>query len=207
MTALTVLRAPRTPNAELRAALAELAQFMGERWRHGGYVYAGPAGFVLEHGVGWTGELAMPVGVMAGAPRMCFGNAITTAVLEGLRYVEGYALHRRVPLPIHHAWNLDAGGNVVDVTWAPHARDLGLGEVAYLGVEFSVERADDATWNGDANVLDDHERGWPLLRQRWEGEPENLQWPPSDRITGLRCLAAGDIERGMALLRRGEQQE
>lgn len=195
----------RTPRDLLRAELQALAAFGAERWRAAGFAYDGSWGFVLEHGVAWSGELTMPAGILPGAPRMCFGNAIAVAVVEGLRYVEGFAMHSRIPLPIHHAWNLDADDRPVDVTWAPMAAELGLGPVAYLGVEFSVERADDATWNGDANVLDDDQRGWPILRQPWEGEPDDIEWPPSDRLTGLRCLAAGDLERGMVLLRAGTQ--
>lgn len=197
---------PRPIDVELRFELEAVAAFMADRWRAGGFVYDGPHGFVLEHGTAWTGELRMPAGMMAGAPKMCFGNAITTGVLEDLRYVEGYAMHAKLPMPVHHAWNLDSDGQVIDVTWSPLARELDLGPVAYLGVVFSIERADDATWNGDANVLDDDQRGWPLLRQRWEGERDDIEWPPSDRLAGLRLLAAGDLERGLALLRAGTRE-
>lgn len=198
-------RGPRPIDVELRFELEAIAAFMADRWRAGGFAYDGPHGFVLEHGTAWTGELRMPVGIMPGAPRMCFGNAITVGVLEDLAYVEGYAMHAKLPMPVHHAWNLDADGHVVDITWAPLAREFDLGPVAYLGVHFSIERADDATWNGDANVLDDDQRGWPLLRQRWQGEREDIEWPPSDRLAGLRLLRAGDLERGAALLRAGTQ--
>lgn len=188
-----VARPPRIALADtLRVELAEIAAFMQDRWRAAGFAYAGPAGFVLEHGKTWTAAPTLPEGVRDGAPRMCFGNAIACCGIYGMRYVEGYAMNRIDPVPVHHAWNLDDAGDIYDVTWARLAREHDLGHVAYLGVEFSVERADDATWNGNATVLDDDERGWPLLRQRWDGEPEGLEWPPSERLEALRAYVAGD---------------
>lgn len=156
------------------------------RWRdeYGpGFAYDGPAGFVLDHGE-WFAPRPAPIEYGAGAPKKCFGNSIIVAALHGLQYVEGYAVDPGTARAvIHHAWNADAAGELVDVTWAgtiavsvhPVVSPTivrGMAGSAYLGVPFSVERADDATWNGDRSVLDDSERGWPLFRERWEGEPE-----------------------------------
>jgi len=71
---------------------------------------------------------------------------------------------------------LDEQGRAIELTW----RAPGL---AYLGVPFAVERADDCSWVGDATVLDDWRRGWPLLRDRWRGEPGDV--PRSDRLRAL----------------------
>jgi hypothetical protein len=145
-----------------------------------GYFYSGPHDFILQEGR-WYEPGPFPRGIPRGPARMCFGNAITLAARLGLRYIEGYALHGRQVL--HHAWNTDSSHRLIDCTW----RNQGL---AYLGVHFSVERADDATWNGDASVLDDHKRGWPLLCAPWEGEPPGLEWPFSPRLAAARMAQA-----------------
>jgi hypothetical protein len=151
-----------------------------------GLVYRGPADFVLRHGRWWRPAGALPDGVEPGLPGRCYGNSIAGAVLHGLRYVQGWALPASGVLPVAHAWNADADGRAVDLTWPEPGR-------AYLGVEFSVERADDATWNGDADVLDDHRRDWPLLREPWRGEtPPDPAWTPSPALLALRARAAGD---------------
>lgn len=164
-----------------------------------GLAYRGPADFLLQHGE-WFEPRQLPAGYQPGKPRMCFGNAICTAALYDIDYVEGYALDPgALWLPIHHGWCADAGG-LVDPTWATGEPILarqsrrptllrGVPGAAYLGVRFSLERADDCTWNGDQNVLNDFERGWPLLREPWTGEPEGLEWPPSDRLDLLRANA------------------
>jgi len=61
----------------------------------------------------------------------------------------------------------------------------------------SAERADDATWNGDASVLDDFRRDHPLFKQPWPGEDWSRQWPHSERITLLR---AGKIEQAYEMM-------
>jgi hypothetical protein len=164
--------------------------------RSEGFAYEGPFDFALREGRWFTPKPLDPHGpYRPGAQRMCFGNAIVAAIIYGLPYVEGYAASIPNPmLPIHHAWNVDAEGNVVDTTWRWGA--------AYLGVEFSVERADDATWNGDAAVLIDHDRGYPIFRESWQGEPDDLVWPPSERLDALRAYPERSelraiVERGV----------
>jgi hypothetical protein len=156
-----------------------------------GYVYNGAADFLLQHGK-WYEPMPYPEGMWDGVPKCCFGNSIIAAVKYGLRYVEGFAVANlgiRLHLPVHHAWNVDSSGRLYDSTWKP----IGL---AYFGVEFSVERADDATWNGDASVLNDYQRGNPLFRQRWNGEPHNKKWPRSERLESIKT---GTISPALAL--------
>lgn len=112
-------------------------------------------------------------------PGYCYGNAIVTAVHEGLAYVEGMAIPSLNFPAVPHAWNLDAEGRVVDTSWAAVERQTPIAGRAYLGIAFSVRRADEATWDGDANVLDDWKRKWPLLRELWIGEES-----PGD-LTGM----------------------
>lgn len=173
---------------------------VAERWpeevaRERGTVYRGPADFVLREGRWWNVEPGLPPGVDRwGAPRACFGNAITLSVVHGLRYVQGFALHplNREAIPISHAWLADASGRAWDVTW----RQPGL---AYLGVELSAERADDGTWNGDAEPIDDYNRGWPLLRERWRGETGETPWEPSYGLLAARLYRDGDHEGARVL--------
>ncbi len=153
-------------------------------------VYNGPHDFVLQHGVEYSPAYCLP-----GAPRLCYANAMLYAARFGVTYVEGYAQHPKGVMPVPHAWCVDLEGRAVEVTW-----DTPKGE--YLGVEFSVERADDCSWHGDATVIDDYKRGYPLLRQRWRGENHGLTWAYSPRLDAIRRLAdtQSDEERAALLV-------
>ena len=142
-----------------------------------GYAYRSGYDFLLEHGRAWRAA-AWRNQYEQGLLKMCYGNAIVLGALEGLRYVEGMALAPTGDL-IPHAWNVNAEDGVIDCTWCNRA-------LIYFGCEFSIERADDATWNGDASILDDWKRRWPIFRERWAGEDYTIQWPPSDRLETLR---------------------
>lgn len=165
----------------------------------GSLAYGGPHDFVLQHGRSYDVELIDADGI----PNYCYANAIN-AVLQhrGWSYVEGYAMVPRNTSQtvehgmwftdagevVQHAWGVTPDGQAAELTWRfPGA--------AYLGVEFSPVRAEEATWDGDATVLDDFNRGWPLLRQRWQGEHEwplnarcraiaREDWPALARLTG-----------------------
>jgi len=165
-----------------------------------GLAYRGPADFVLREGRWWPPARPRP-DLPQGAPRACYGNSIAGAVLYDLHYVQGYAVSSVVPgLVVPHAWNADREGRAVDLTWWPTG-------MAYLGVEFSVERADDATWNGDADPIDDFNRGWPLLRERWRGElaESDPEWAPSPMLLALRARVAGDEREVSRQVRLAEE--
>lgn len=147
-----------------------------------GLVYTSPYDFVAQHGKLYDGKWDRRFSI--GAQKMCFGNAIVMAAMgTGIRYVEGVAVapDGRVIL---HAWNVDEEDNLIDTTWA----NTGM---LYLGVEFSVERADDATWNGDAHILNDEHRDYPIYQQRWTGEDYTLHWPYSERLAAIRSRDVG----------------
>jgi len=164
-----------TPDQQsLRSVLEQLRNAIPTR---PDLVYRMAPDFVLRHGA-WYSPAPWRREWRQGLPKHCFGNALALAHVHGWRYVEGYALAPKLPLPILHAWNVTPAGEMADVTW----RNIGL---AYLGVEFSAGRADDATWNGDASVLDDFRRGWPIFRQVWTGEPPGLDWAPSEALRML----------------------
>jgi hypothetical protein len=160
-----------------------------------GLAYRGPADFVLRHGTYYPPQDANPPYNMP--PRMCYGNAITMCLWHKMRYVEGYGLCHHLtdeepPAVMHHAWNLMPHGALADVTWdsplKPHLhRVYGLG---YLGVEFSLERADHATWHKDATVLEDPENDYPLLHEPWRGETPEFNFKPSPLLQLQRSGAS-----------------
>jgi hypothetical protein len=145
-----------------------LRQIVAVRPPLAGYAYNGPEDFVLRHGQRFVVG-PRPDGVGRGVPHCCYGNALGMALVRGWAYVEGFALPRQGILPVQHAWSVLPDGRPVDVTWAEPGEE-------YVGVVFSAGRADDCTWNGDMNVLDDWKRDWPLLREPWLGEDFTKQW-------------------------------
>jgi hypothetical protein len=150
-----------------------------------GYEYRSQFDFVLRHGKFYEPR-PLPPGMWKGPPKVCYGNAIILGAVAGLRYVEGFAIPNfkseklgEIFFPCEHAWNTNEAGELFDPTWNPPGR-------AYFGVEFSVERADDATWNGDASVLYDYRRRFPIFRTEWTGEDWLKKWPRSRRLEVVR---------------------
>lgn len=179
------------PMRILRETLTEIDTMVRRLPRADGYVYGSTYEFVLRHGEEFE-AIALPEEYEYAPPKLCFANAIMMAEEHGLDYVEGYAMADalELPLPVHHAWNTDAEGRLIDVTWgaillgSPERQALPNG--AYLGIRFSVDRADDATWNGDGSVLDDWKRGWPLFKSEWKGEDPDAEYPTSPLLKALR---------------------
>lgn len=82
---------------------------------------------VLSHGKVMT---AIPT-EQTGVKRECFKNAALMAFDDpSLTYVEGVAIGTYIPFPIHHAWCIDAEGNVIDNTWDNPE------ECEYMGIAF-----------------------------------------------------------------------
>lgn len=155
--------------------------------------YSGPHDFVLREGRPMRpGRL--PTAVAAGPFRYCFALAIQLAVHGGYPYVEGYAMNAYSMLPVHHAWNLGADGTVIDTSWGDESKvppgapvAVPMAGRAYRGVCFSARRADEATWDGDACVLDDHRRGHPILLDPWT--PDDSPGPAEDLRALQRTIA------------------
>ena len=90
------------------------------------YYKGGPADFLLQHGKYFEiGKL--PEDIQLGEMKACFYNAATTAIIHGLRYVEGYTA---AIIPVHHAWCIDKDNKVIEVTWKTPGS-------AYFGIEFN----------------------------------------------------------------------
>ena len=104
--------------------------------------------FVLRNGTAGTWQ-PLPDGMQMGEQKQCFMNAAQLTLHAGLRYVEGFCYVARLPIPIHHAWNLDEDGRVIDTT----LRD-GAG-TQYFGVEFDAATlADELLRNRIYGLLD-----------------------------------------------------
>src|ERR1700735_3781201 len=103
-----------------------------------GYAYGNYMDFLNQHGAFYEPRVK-PKSIEWGERRMSFGNAIAPGMKFGWRSVGGIAFAQ---IPLHHAWNLDRKGRLIDITWRTTGK-------AYYGVEFSLGRADDATWEGD----------------------------------------------------------
>jgi hypothetical protein len=81
--------------------------------------------FVLKHARAFL-PTPLPPGLMRGCPKHCYFNAADAAVLRGLVYVEGYALHASAGV-IEHAWCSDGAQAAYELT----LRDLCA---AYFGI-------------------------------------------------------------------------
>lgn len=110
--------------------------------------------FVLVHGRFYRG-VRLPKHYRSGPIKRCYDNS-----REGmnrypnLEYVEGYVTSM---IPIMHAWNQDANGDVVELTL--REAFLPVKDRSYFGVLFDADYA--AYTHG--SVIDDWEENWPLL--------------------------------------------
>lgn len=91
----------------------------------------GPSTALLRYGQGFRSSGVKPAWLRPGRKRDCFNNAATVAhARSDVFYTEGYALEPRLPIPIQHAWLVDASGEVIDPTWE-NAKDN-----VYFGIAF-----------------------------------------------------------------------
>lgn len=80
----------------------------------------------------------LPRGVEMGEPRQCYRNAAQLAMEKpGLAYCEGYATVPGMGLPVHHAWCVDEGGRVLEVTWEPPKDGAPVSE--YVGMAYRTD--------------------------------------------------------------------
>lgn len=96
---------------------------------------------VLEHGQTWRANLGM-MSVRDMEPGACFDNCYAVSQLGALRYAEGYAIMDGAAEPWHHAWLVNAIGQVEDPTWQQVWRKklrtqpsrIWSGDAVYIGV-------------------------------------------------------------------------
>lgn len=143
-----------SPTDQLLDYLRRLAALRATM-RRADYVYAGIEDFVLAEGRTWPPH-PLPRHIKRGAARQCFLNAYKAAQRHReLRYVEGYAL---AMIPVLHAWCVDSEDRVVEVTWEEPG-------AAYVGVAFTLAEVRALHQHSDyVSMLDDWDRGYPLLR-------------------------------------------
>ena len=97
--------------------------------------------FLMEHGREWEGTSWKEFkgsGWRRKQERHCFSNSLVAAIQYDLPYVEGYAYAGL--LAVHHAWNLDDQGRVVDFTWRESVQTTEETEWEYFGVVLDPER-------------------------------------------------------------------
>ncbi len=123
--------------------------------RPDGFHYLGMEDFLLQHGRWYTPQ-PLPSTVKRLRIKECFRNSLMTACEHGYKYVEGLAFG--CVMPVHHAWNVDDKGNVIDTTWES-------GE-AYFGVEFPIKLVLSKMRDG-MTPLDDW-KSWEVYRKPWE---------------------------------------
>lgn len=96
--------------------------------------------FVLENGVAFKGtnwKSHRGKGYRRGKIKECFPNAWDLAFSHsGLSYYEGYAY--RGIVPVHHAWVVNAEGQVIDPTWRYDPERNPESEWHYFGVPFDL---------------------------------------------------------------------
>ena len=153
--------------------------------------YKGPADFILREGRLMMWRPGAADWIRKGLPRHCFHNALMVGCVHRLPIVEGFAWNDVTPIPIHHAWNLDSRGRVIDVTWDERVQGR-----AYMGVPFAARRLHDCTWHGDASVLDDWMRHWPVLAEPWPGEDS-----PGDDVDEVLRASLADADKETRVLR------
>lgn len=161
---------------ELRDAIeAYITEGYRSKVKAGDWYYAGPPDFVLRHGECFEASpLPRPYPYRRyRAKQACFFNAgrLVFEHPDALTYVEGYAFGApELPTPILHAWCVEGDGRVIDPTWQ-HIPQRG----PYFGVRFHTQVVSLMwlAWNKSNDkigpIIDDAQRNWVLLQQRWLG--------------------------------------
>ena len=131
---------------------------------------------------------------------MCMVSHSDSDLISRIKYCEGY-VSCKAPFPVHHAW-ITLDGKIVDVTMTtnnytleqmtefmelgtelPRSEDLSdriLGEIPegwqYFGVEYDAKEIakDFIDRKTSFSVIDDWERGWPLLQKNDQTQDQIL---------------------------------
>jgi hypothetical protein len=99
----------------------------------------GPAGALLRYGKTFEPSDTNPTWFTRRPAKQCFDNVTqvlisrTTDGDTSVRYAEGYAMDAELPIPMQHAWLVDADNKVIDPTWRKAANNL------YYGIVFETE--------------------------------------------------------------------
>lgn len=161
------------PEAKLRRLLTFWDQLRCEAmpadmhtWR-----YATSHGMMQQVGTVYHPQ-PLPPHVKPMTIKQCFTNSWYQAVINGLTYVEGYG-YNDLGMAVHHAWNVDGDGRVLDFTWRwtddPDANHLYTGHGILIGVPVPDDLLH-AVWQKReyVGVIADFEHGFPALRLGWD---------------------------------------
>ncbi len=91
----------------------------------------GPSKALARFGRKLLSKRERPDWLVLGVKRACYDNATSYAVTrDDVWYTEGFAVGPDLPLPVEHAWLIDASGRVIDPTWEDTDNN------AYFGIPF-----------------------------------------------------------------------
>ncbi|TAU07807.1 hypothetical protein ELI55_24615 [Rhizobium ruizarguesonis] len=99
----------------------------------------GPAGALLRYGKTFEPAGTNPAWFTRRPAKQCFDNVTQVLISRlaacdtGVRYAEGYAMDAELPIPMQHAWLVDADNKVIDPTWRDVADNL------YFGIVFETK--------------------------------------------------------------------
>lgn len=99
----------------------------------------GPASALLRYAKTFEPTNTNPAWFTRGPAKQCFDNATQVLISRlaardnSVRYAEGYAMKAELPIPMQHAWLVDADNKVIDPTWRKAANNL------YFGIVFETE--------------------------------------------------------------------
>lgn len=99
----------------------------------------GAAKALLRYGQTFEPAETTPAWFARGVSNHCFDNATHLLVARkaagdnSVRYAEGYAMDAEVPVPMQHAWLVDANDKVIDPTWRNTDDNL------YFGIVFDTK--------------------------------------------------------------------
>jgi HK97 family phage portal protein len=167
--------------AEAELLTDEIMAFLEAVSSQKGSAPAGWAHGSVEELVLQSGERFKAVALPPGVDDAALGQAYRTAFqlvdtrpdLE-LEYVEGFANLKSLPVPIRHAWTVTKAGQVVDPTFDRFRRDGKV--VGYVGVRIPTSLTRLTVIARERyGVLDDPERGYPVLKMGLKYSPEQAR--------------------------------
>ena len=71
---------------------------------------------------------------------------------------------------MHHAWNIDEQGRIVDTTWCgtEDAHFHPKPGSSYFGVVFDLDYVRRTTTSSNASVIDQWQKDYPVLREKYD---------------------------------------
>ena len=99
----------------------------------------GPASALLRYAKTFEPTNTNPAWFTRGPAKQCFDNATQVLISRlaagdtSVHYAEGYAMKAELPIPMQHAWLVDANNKAIDPTWSSVSNNL------YFGIVFETD--------------------------------------------------------------------